>query len=203
MLIDFAPSRQSSVGIEWELALVDLGTGELSPSAELILDAVGATDETPIRTEFLKNMVELVFGVHGRVADAVADLDDQLRIVRTELAPRNLGIIGAGTQFRVKLLPARPGSLNLTRHTLRADELQLPANRPHLMSPSAVFATTEGDQLGVVGFVPRPVQAARVVHRFVGDIDRKAYRHPATTGESPCQPWGQSHRGAFAGSGSS
>jgi len=97
MLIDFAPSKQSSVGIEWELALVDLDTGELSPSAEPVLEACGATDDTPIRKEFLKNMVELVSGVHDRVGDAVADLAEQLRIVRAELTGSNLGIIGAGT----------------------------------------------------------------------------------------------------------
>jgi len=97
MLIDFAPSKQSSVGIEWELALVDLDTGELSPSAEPVLEACGATDDTPIRKEFLKNMVELVSGVHDRVGDAVADLAEQLRIVRSELTGTNLGIIGAGT----------------------------------------------------------------------------------------------------------
>jgi carboxylate-amine ligase len=72
MLIDFAPSRQSSVGIEWELALVDLDTGELSPSAEPILTACGAGDETPIRKEFLKNMVELVSGVQLRVGDTTS-----------------------------------------------------------------------------------------------------------------------------------
>jgi glutamate---cysteine ligase / carboxylate-amine ligase len=95
--IDFAPSAQSSVGIEWELALVDLATGELAPMAEAVLADCGSGEETPIRKEYLKNMVELVSGVHRTVGDAVADLAEQLRIVRTALVSRNLGIIGAGT----------------------------------------------------------------------------------------------------------
>ncbi len=97
MLIEFAPSAQSSVGIEWELALVDLATGELAPMAEEVLHAVDAHDEGPIRKEYLKNMVELVSGVHAHVEDAVADLAEQLRTLRTALAPLNLGVIGSGT----------------------------------------------------------------------------------------------------------
>jgi glutamate---cysteine ligase / carboxylate-amine ligase len=97
MLIDFAPSAQSSVGVEWELALVDLPTGELSARAEEVLDACDADETTPIRKEFLKNMVELVSGVHTRIPDAVADLAEQLRILNTALGPLGLGVIGSGT----------------------------------------------------------------------------------------------------------
>ena len=48
MRVDFAPSEQSSVGIEWELALVDLESGELTPSAEAVLEACGGgeTEQT-------------------------------------------------------------------------------------------------------------------------------------------------------------
>jgi carboxylate-amine ligase len=97
MLIEFASSAQSSVGIEWELALVDLETGELAPMAAEVLAALGAHDDGPIRKEYLKNMVELVSGVHLRVGDAVADLAEQLRILRIALAPLDLGVIGSGS----------------------------------------------------------------------------------------------------------
>lgn len=97
MLIDFSPSAQSSVGIEWELALVDLKTGELAPRAEEVLRACEAGEDTPIRKEFLKNMVELVSDVHARVDDAVADLAKQQRILDAVLGPLQLGAIGSGT----------------------------------------------------------------------------------------------------------
>jgi glutamate---cysteine ligase / carboxylate-amine ligase len=97
LLIEFAPSAQSSVGIEWELALVDPHTGELVPQAEAVLAACGSSDETPIRKEYLKNMVELVSGVHRSVGDAVADLADQLDILRKVLAALDLAVIGAGS----------------------------------------------------------------------------------------------------------
>lgn len=97
MLIDFAPSAQASVGIEWELALVDLATGELAPKAAAVLEACGATDDGPIRKEYLKNMVELVSGVHSQVGEAVADLADKLQTLQSVLAPMGLAAIGSGT----------------------------------------------------------------------------------------------------------
>jgi glutamate---cysteine ligase / carboxylate-amine ligase len=97
MLIEFAPSAQSSVGIEWELALVDLETGELAPKAAEVLQALDAEEEGPIRKEYLKNMVELVSGVHACVSDAVDDLAEKLAVLRTALAPLNLGVIGSGS----------------------------------------------------------------------------------------------------------
>lgn len=97
MLIEFAPSEQSSVGLEWELALVDLATGELVPAAPQVLEACHGGETEPIRKEFLQNMIELVSGVHTHVGDAVADLAGLLEQVRTALEPLGLGVIGSGT----------------------------------------------------------------------------------------------------------
>ena len=74
MQVDFAHSPRSSVGLEWELALVDADTLELTPAAAPILAALGAGEDTPIRKEYLQDMVEIVSGAHARVGDAVADL---------------------------------------------------------------------------------------------------------------------------------
>lgn len=97
MLIEFAPSAQSSVGIEWELALVDLDTGELAPKAEPILAACEAGPDTPIRKEYLTNMVELVSGVHSTVTDAIADISSSFETLSAALRPLNLAVIGSGT----------------------------------------------------------------------------------------------------------
>lgn len=97
MLVDFAPSEQSSVGIEWELALVDKTTGELAPAAEAVLAACHGGEQEPIRKEFLQNMIELVSGVHTTVGAAVADLEANLRVVEKAIAPMGIGVIGSGT----------------------------------------------------------------------------------------------------------
>ena len=97
MLIDFAPSAQSSVGIEWELALVDLATGELVPAAAQVLEACHGGEDEPVRKEYLQDMIELVSGVHARVGDAVADIAGSLALVQQALEPLGLGLIGSGT----------------------------------------------------------------------------------------------------------
>lgn len=97
MLIDFAPSAQSSVGIEWELGLVDLASGELVPAAAAVLEACDGGEEQPIRKEYLQNMIELVSGVHRRVGDALVDLAGNLAVVQKVTAGMGLGLIGSGT----------------------------------------------------------------------------------------------------------
>lgn len=97
MLLDFSRSRQSSVGIEWEVGLVDAETGELVAAAEQLLDAVGGGDSGPVRKEFLQTMVELVTGVHDNVGAAVADLADTFAKVRAVARPLGVAMIGSGT----------------------------------------------------------------------------------------------------------
>ncbi len=88
--IDFASSRQSTLGVEWELALVDAETGELASVASEVLRGVAARhpeleedDEHPhIKQELLMNTVELVTGICTTVAEAKEDLGRSLAAVR-------------------------------------------------------------------------------------------------------------------------
>lgn len=97
MQITFAPSAQSSVGIEWELGLVDLATGELTPAGPQIVEACHGDPQAPIRGEYLQTMVELTSGVHLRVADAVDDIATHLAEAADAAAALGVGLIGAGT----------------------------------------------------------------------------------------------------------
>jgi glutamate---cysteine ligase / carboxylate-amine ligase len=86
MTIEFADSARSTLGLEWEIAIVDRATGELASVADRVLevlDARSAGGRHPfITSELLTNTVELVTGVHTTVAGAVADLEGQLAEVR-------------------------------------------------------------------------------------------------------------------------
>ncbi|MDY6055827.1 glutamate--cysteine ligase [Micrococcus sp.] len=81
MTLPFADSAQSTLGIEWELALVDAVTGDLRPEApDVIASALeaaglGPDDDHPhVTAEMLQNTVELVTGVHRTVGDAAEEL---------------------------------------------------------------------------------------------------------------------------------
>ncbi|MCU1418924.1 MAG: glutamate--cysteine ligase [Mycetocola sp.] len=100
MGIDFARSERSTVGIEWELALVDRDSGDLVSAADEVLTALCQSDGSPhpyITGELLLNTVELVSSVHTTVAGAVRDLDGQLQELRGVTHGRGIDIIGSGS----------------------------------------------------------------------------------------------------------
>ncbi|WP_432393678.1 glutamate--cysteine ligase [Pseudarthrobacter sp. L19] len=105
MKIEFASSRQSTLGVEWELALVDAETGELASVAKEVLRGVAARhpelnedDEHPhIKQELLLNTVELVTGICTTVAEAKADLAGSLAALREVTDPMGVEVFCAGS----------------------------------------------------------------------------------------------------------
>ncbi|MGO2632960.1 MAG: glutamate--cysteine ligase [Galactobacter sp.] len=104
MHIDFARSRPNTLGIEWEIALVDAETGDLRPVAQEVLDGVKEArglapyeDHPQITQELLMNTVELVTGVHTDVAGAKAELVSLMREVRTVTDPLGVELYCAGS----------------------------------------------------------------------------------------------------------
>lgn len=95
MKLAFAATDPETIGVEWELALVDAATLELTPAASRALDAVEDPKSGPIRREYLTSMVELVTGVHTSVADALADLSGSLaelrRLLGDDVLPVGVG----------------------------------------------------------------------------------------------------------------
>ncbi|TFD63006.1 glutamate--cysteine ligase [Cryobacterium ruanii] len=100
MSLEFARSARSTVGIEWEVALVDRATGDLVNIADEVLDALRGPDgsaHATITGELLLNTVELVSQVHDTVGSAVADVAGQLGEVRRALDGRKVDIICSGS----------------------------------------------------------------------------------------------------------
>ncbi len=105
MKIDFATSERSTLGVEWELALVDAASGELVPVADKVLAAVNiahpelqADEEHPhIKQELLLNTIELVTGICHTVSEAKADLARNLASVREATDPLGVELLCAGT----------------------------------------------------------------------------------------------------------
>jgi carboxylate-amine ligase len=98
--LPFARSERSTVGLEWELALVDADSGDLRQVAQTVLDAVRPTDgrEHPaIRQELLLNTVEVVSGVCRTVGEAGADLARAIEEVRAVTDPLRVELMCAGT----------------------------------------------------------------------------------------------------------
>ncbi len=105
MQIDFASSRQSTLGVEWEVALVDRHTSDLRSVAEEVLaelnvrhGSLGVDDEHPhVKQELLLNTVEIVTGVCETVAEAKAELHENLVAVREVTDPMGVDLYCAGS----------------------------------------------------------------------------------------------------------
>ncbi|MEX3609428.1 glutamate--cysteine ligase [Rothia sp. LK2588] len=104
-MTEFASSAQSTLGLEWELALVDRATGELSSRAQEVLELIperapellNTTDGAHITGEFLDNTVELVTGVCSTVAEGVGQLQNAAESLRAVTDELGLDFFSAGT----------------------------------------------------------------------------------------------------------
>lgn len=100
MVVPFPGSPRPTLGVEWEIALVDRVTRDLSNTAAEVFDAVAelAGTQTPrVTKELLRNTVELVTGIHSTVGEAMSDLDESLGLLRRAANPLGVDLICAGT----------------------------------------------------------------------------------------------------------
>jgi carboxylate-amine ligase len=100
--IEFAASPGPTLGVEWEFALVDKTTRDLSNTASELFATVDASGEGPglhkrLHKELLRNTVEVVTGVCETVHGAMADLTETLRLVRPFADGLGVDLYSAGT----------------------------------------------------------------------------------------------------------
>ncbi|GAC1329207.1 MAG: glutamate--cysteine ligase [Mycobacteriales bacterium] len=98
MKIPFSSSPRSSLGVEWELELVDLETRQLRSGATDILTEIGHGREHPkAKHELLESTIEVITGVCTTVAEARADLAATVEEVAEAATRRGLGLMCSGT----------------------------------------------------------------------------------------------------------
>jgi carboxylate-amine ligase len=98
--IPFESSERASLGVEWELQLVDRATRELSAGAVEILEELrpeGAEEHPKAKHELLQSTIEIITGVCTTVEEAKADLAGTLAEVSAAADRRGLGVLCAGT----------------------------------------------------------------------------------------------------------
>ena len=102
-MIEYAASSRPTLGVEWEFALVDKTTRDLSNTASELFDRVRAEADgdaeldARLHKELLRNTVEVVTGVCETVPEAMEDLRSTLRRVRPVADELGVDLYSAGT----------------------------------------------------------------------------------------------------------
>ena len=99
MRLDFHASPRPTLGVEWELALVDKKSRDLVNCAASLFETVGPRlpDPTRLHQELLRNTVEVVTGVCESVEEAMTDLRGTLALVLPVADDLGVDLFGAGT----------------------------------------------------------------------------------------------------------
>lgn len=99
MRIEFHASREPTLGVEWELALVDRRSRDLVNEAEHLFARAKArmTDPGRVHQELLRNTVEIVSGVCHTVGEAIDDVRTTLASVVPACDELGIDLYGAGT----------------------------------------------------------------------------------------------------------
>jgi YbdK family carboxylate-amine ligase len=98
--VPFNPSQRASLGVEWELELVDHETGELTSGATSILAQLApepGVEHPKAKHELLESTIEIITGICTTVAEACADLQGTLDEVKGAAAERGLDVMCSGT----------------------------------------------------------------------------------------------------------
>jgi YbdK family carboxylate-amine ligase len=98
--IPFNASERSSLGIEWELMLVDRETRELASGAAEILPGIvpeGMSEHPFAKHELFLSTIEVITGICQDVPEALADLSRTVDVLQGEADRRGLGLMCAGT----------------------------------------------------------------------------------------------------------
>jgi carboxylate-amine ligase len=101
LAIEFNASRGASLGVEWELQLIDAETHHLRQDAREVLAALPGLSEggeiNKIRHELMESTVEIVTGICQTVGEAKADLAQTIGQLRTVSGERGIALACTGT----------------------------------------------------------------------------------------------------------
>ena len=108
----FKRSPKPTVGIEWEVALINPETWDLAHQAEAVIaTAQQIQPDIHLEKEFLQNTIELVTGICDTIPQAVAELDRDLAVIRQAAEHHGLVLWASGghpfSDFRTNPVSAK------------------------------------------------------------------------------------------------
>jgi carboxylate-amine ligase len=146
--IAWTPSSGPTLGIEWEVQLIDAQTRMLRQDAGVVLAGLHGLQESgehpKLRHELMQSTVEMVTGICGTVAEAKADLAMTVKELQRTAEPHGIVLAGAGTHplsdWRdAKMAPSQ-------RYSELVEQLQWPARRLQTMATHVHVGLRDADR---------------------------------------------------------
>jgi len=146
--IAWTPSSGPTLGIEWEVQLIDAQTRMLRQDAGLVLAGLRGLQESgehpKMKHELMQSTVEVITEVCGTVAEAKADLATTIKELQRSAEPHGIVLAGAGTHplsdWRdAKMAPSQ-------RYAELVEQLQWPARRLQTMATHVHVGLRDGDR---------------------------------------------------------
>ena len=136
MTIEWNPSAGPTLGVEWEVQLVDAQTRMLRQDAAAVLAGLPGLLESgehpKMRHELMQSTVEVVTGICGTVAEAKADLALSLKDLQRVAEPHGIVLASSGTHA---LSHWRDGKMAPSqRYAELVQEIQWPSRRMQTMA---------------------------------------------------------------------
>jgi len=129
--IEWNASKGTTLGVEWEVQLIDAQTRMLRQDAGMVLAGLPGLAENgehpQMRYELMQSTIEVVTGVCGTVSEAKADLARSMKDLQQTAAPHGIVLAGSGTHAvsdwrDAKVAPSQ-------RYAELVDQIQWPARR--------------------------------------------------------------------------
>jgi glutamate---cysteine ligase / carboxylate-amine ligase len=148
MAIDWTPSAGPTLGVEWEVQLIDAETRMLRQDAGVVLANLQGLQESgehpKMKHELMQSTVEVTTGICGTVAEVKADLAETMKELQRTAEPHGIVLAGAGTHpmsdWRdAKMAPSQ-------RYSELIEQIQWPARRLQTMAAQVHVGLREADR---------------------------------------------------------
>ncbi len=131
MTIEWTPSSGPTLGVEWEVQLIDAQSRMLRQDAATVLAGLPGLQESgehpKLKHELMQSTVEVVTGICGTVAEAKADLAVTIKDLQRTAEPHGIVLAASGTHSMsdwrdAKMAPSQ-------RYSELVEQLQWPGRR--------------------------------------------------------------------------
>ena len=149
MTIDWKPSAGPTLGVEWEVQLIDARSRQLRQDAGVVLANLQGLQESgehpKMKHELMESTVEVTTGICGTVAEIKTDLIATMKELQRTAEPHGIVLAAAGTHpmsdWRdAKMAPSQ-------RYSELVEQLQWPVRRLQTMAAQVHVGLRDADRV--------------------------------------------------------